>query len=214
MAEAMRGPFLFLIGLVPVFLSTQGVVERIQGFYEGTEDLKGKFHQRVELAMGQIQEASGSFYLRRPGMMRWEYEQPERRLLVTDGSTLWAYTPLDKQVIIQDLKEAVTSIPFDFLIGAGKLTEQFHIREVTTATNRYRLTLIPRRADPVLRQVEMEVEAGTLYIVHLSLLDHYDNRTMMRFSELQVNTGLFPHLFSFTPPPGVEVLLGRELYPR
>ncbi len=214
MAEAVRGLFLVLLGLVSLLPPTQGVVERIQGVYERTEDLQGKFHQRVELAMGQIQEASGSFYLRRPGMMRWEYEQPEQRLLVTNGSTLWAYTPLDKQVIIQDLKEAVTSIPFDFLMGVGKLTEQFHIREVTAAGDRYRLTLIPRRTDPVLRQMEMEVEAGTLYIVHLTLLDHYENRTTMRFSELQVNTGLFPHLFSFTPPPGVEVLRGQELYPR
>jgi outer membrane lipoprotein carrier protein len=210
----MRGSFLFLLGLVTLLSPTQGVVERIQGFYERTEDLRGKFHQRVELAMGQIQEASGAFYLRRPGMMRWEYEHPERRLLVTNGSTVWAYTPLDKQVIIQDLQEAVSSIPFDFLMGAGKLTEQFHIREVMAATHRYRLTLIPRRADPVLRQMEMEVEAGTLHIVHLILLDHYENRTVMQFSELQVNTGLVPHLFSFTPPPGVEVLRGQELYPR
>jgi len=210
----MRGAFLFLIGLVSLLPPTQEVVERIQGFYERTEDLRGRFHQRVELAMGQTQEASGSFYLRRPGMMRWEYEHPERRLLITNGSTLWAYTPLDKQVIIQDLKEAVTSIPFDFLMGAGKLTEQFHIREVRVAGDRYRLTLIPRRADPALRQMEMEVEVGTLHIIYLVLLDHYDNRTVMRFSELQVNTGLFPHLFSFTPPPGVQVLQGQELFPR
>lgn len=210
----MRGAGLFLIiGLVGL-LSPTGVVERIQGFYEGTEDLKGKFHQRVELAMGQIQEASGSFYLRRPGMMRWEYERPERRLLVTNGSTLWAYTPLDRQVIIQELREAVTSIPFDFLMGAGKLTAQFHVREVRVTQDRYRLTLIPRAPDPVLRQLEMEVEAGTLHIAHLILFDHYENRTVMRFSELQVNTGLFPQLFSFTPPPGVEVLRGRELFPR
>jgi len=118
---------LLAVGLTP---PGQGVVERIQGFYEGTRALKGQFSQRVELAMGQVEEARGAFYLKRPGMMRWEYEQPERRLLVTNGNTLWAYTPTDRQVIVQDLKTAVSSIPFDFLVGAGRLTDQFVLRQV------------------------------------------------------------------------------------
>src|SRR3972149_2420192 len=92
--------------------------------------------------------ARGAFYLKRPGMMRWEYEQPERRLLVTNGNTLWAYTPTDRQVIVQDLKTAVSSIPFDFLVGAGRLTDQFVLRQVNLQGDSYRLVLIPRRADP------------------------------------------------------------------
>ncbi len=72
---------LCLVGVV-LTPQAQGVVEQIQVFYERTKDIKGQFSQRVELAMGQVEEARGAFYLKRPGMMRWEYERPERHRLV------------------------------------------------------------------------------------------------------------------------------------
>ncbi len=192
----------------------QGVVDRIQTFYEGTRDITGQFFQRVELAMGQVEEARGSFYLKRPGMMRWEYERPERRLLVTDGSTLWAYTPADRQVIVQDLRAALASVPFDFLVGAGKLTDHFTVRQVTVQGDCYRVVLTPHRPDPHLRELEMEVEATTLYIRTLVLQDPYENRTRMDFSDLRVNSDLSVNLFSFVAPPGVKTLRAEDLYPR
>jgi outer membrane lipoprotein carrier protein len=202
---------LLAVGFTP---QGQGVVERIQGFYEGTRALKGQFSQRVELAMGQVEEARGAFYLQRPGMMRWEYERPERRVLVTNGSTLWAYTPTDRQVIVQDLKTAVSSIPFDFLVGAGRLTDQFVLRQVSLHGDAYRLVLIPRRPDPHLSQMEMEVDEATLYIRSLTIQDPYNNRTVMRFSHLEVTSDLPADLFSFVPPPGVKILRAEELFPR
>jgi len=211
-----RGRWFLALGLLAVGLTPQGqgVVERIQGFYEGTRALKGQFSQRVELAMGQVEEARGAFYLQRPGMMRWEYERPERRVLVTNGSTLWAYTPTDRQVIVQDLKTAVSSIPFDFLVGAGRLTDQFVLRQVSLHGDAYRLVLIPRRPDPHLSQMEMEVDEATLYIRSLTIQDPYNNRTVMRFSHLEVKSDLPADLFSFVPPPGVKILRAEELFPR
>ncbi len=202
---------LLTVLLIP---QAQEVVERIQIFYDGTGDLKGQFHQRVELAIGHVEEASGTFYLKRPGMMRWEYERPERRLLVTNGSTLWAYTPADRQVIVQDLEAAVTSIPFDFLMGVGRLTDDFHLGQVTVRGDCcYRLVLTPRRPDPHLHGMEMEVERTTLHIRSLTFQDPYENRTVMHFSHLLVNSGLPTDFFSFDPPPGVKVLRAEELYP-
>ncbi|HEY4719364.1 MAG TPA: outer membrane lipoprotein chaperone LolA [Candidatus Methylomirabilis sp.] len=211
-----RDRWFLVLSLLAVGLTPQGpgVVERIQGFYDGTRALKGQFSQRVELAMGQVEEARGAFYLQRPGMMRWEYERPEQRLLVTNGSTLWAYTPTDRQVIVQDLKTAVSSIPFDFLVGAGRLTDQFVLRQVSLHGDAYRLVLIPRRPDPHLSQMEMEVDEATLYIRSLTIQDPYNNRTVMRFSHLEVKSDLPADLFSFVPPPGVKVLRAEELFPR
>ena len=51
---------LCLVGVV-LTPQAQGVVEQIQVFYERTKDIKGQFSQRVELAMGQVEEARGAF---------------------------------------------------------------------------------------------------------------------------------------------------------
>lgn len=207
---------LMTLGLLGALSASQAraVVDRVQDFYEKTKDVTGQFHQRVELAIGQVEEARGAFSLKRPGMMRWEYERPEPRLLVTDGSTVWAYTPADRQVIVQELKTAVTPLPFDFLMGGGKLNEQFVLREVVDQGESYRLVLRPRRPDALVREMEMEVDVTTLYIRSLTLLDPYENRTVLRFSHLRVNDDLPADLFSFVPPSGVKVLHAEDLYPR
>jgi outer membrane lipoprotein carrier protein len=207
---------LLVLNLVGALLVSQppGIVDRIQAFYEAASDVRGHFAQRVELAMGNVEEARGTFFLKRPGMMRWEYEHPERRLLVTDGVTLWAYTPADRQVIVQELKAAVTPLPFDFLVGAGKLTEQFVVQQSTAAGDCYRLVLVPRRPDPHLAEMEMVVTGTSLHVRSLTLRDPYQNRTAIRFSRLQVNSDLPSDVFSFVPPPGVKILRAEELYPR
>lgn len=204
---------LSLVGVLPA-AQAQGVVDRIQGFYEQTTGVTGQFHQRVELAIGHVEEAWGAFSLKRPGMMRWEYEGPEQRLLVTDATTLWAYTPADRQVIVQDLKAGVASLPFDFLMGAGNLKEHFVLREAEDQGDSYRLVLRPRRPDALLHEMEMQVDATTLYIRSLTLLDPYENRTVMRFSHLRVNGDIPADLFSFVPPPGVKILHAEDLYPQ
>lgn len=214
MTTSKRWLSVSLVGVLLAAPQAQGVVDRIQAFYEGTRDIKGRFVQRVELAMGQVEEAGGSFYLKRPGMMRWEYERPERRLLITDGSTLWAYTPADRQVIVQDLKAALASVPFDFLVGAGRLTEHFIVRKVMLQGDSYRMILTPQRPDPHVREMEMEVESTTLAIRSVTLHDAYENQTRMQFSDLRVNSDIPSDLFSFVPPPGIKTLHAEDLYPR
>lgn len=204
---------LSLLGVLPAS-QAQEVIDRVQDFYEQTTGVTGRFQQRVELAIGQVEEAWGAFSLKRPGMMRWEYEGPEQRLMVTDGSTLWAYTPADRQVIVQDLKTGVTSLPFDFLMGVGKLTEQFILREVTEQGDAYRLVLQPRQPDALLREMEMQVDATTLHIRSLAVVDLHENRTVMHFSHLRVNDDLPADLFSFVPPSGVKILHAEDLFPR
>ena len=43
--------------------------------------------------------ASGRVYISHPGKMRWEYEQPDRQIIITDGYKLWIYRPDDNQVM-------------------------------------------------------------------------------------------------------------------
>ena len=41
-------------------------------------------------------------WLKKPGRMRWDYEKPEKKLMVSDGSTLWVYEPEDEQAATQN----------------------------------------------------------------------------------------------------------------
>src|SRR5260221_14729845 len=81
------------------------VVERMQKVYDGTTDLHARFMQITEGVMGKRQ-ASGEVWLKKPGKMRWNYEKPEKKLFIADGTTLWVYEPEDEQAFKQALSSS------------------------------------------------------------------------------------------------------------
>ena len=49
-------------------------------------------------AMQVTDTAAGRLLVKYPGKMRWEYEEPDPSLLISDGITIWMYLPEDQQV--------------------------------------------------------------------------------------------------------------------
>ena len=58
------------------------------------------FQSSTIKAMDITDTASGRLLIKHPGMMRWEYEEPDRQIIISDGFQLWIYRPDDNQVMI------------------------------------------------------------------------------------------------------------------
>jgi outer membrane lipoprotein carrier protein len=189
------------------------VVERVQATCLRTQDLSARFQQTAtNRALGQVQEASGLFLAKRPGMMRWAYEKPETRLFVTDGKTLWAYSPTEKQVVVQDVADALASrLPLSFLAGNCNLATDFGIALIENAGTRGSpstriLDLKPKRPEAGIVRMLLEVTTKGYTVDKTTLFDSYGNTTAIALTQLKLNTGLDDQQFRFTPPPGVAVV--------
>lgn len=189
------------------------IVERIQETCAQTRDLSARFQQTAtNRALGQVQEASGVFLAKRPGKMRWEYQKPDARLYVTDGKTLWAYSQSEKQVVIQEVADAVTSrLPLSFLAGNCVLAKDFTIALVEHAGTRGSaptriLDLQPRRPEAGISRMLLEVSTKGYTVEKTTLFDAYGNTTAISLSHLKLNAGLEDQQFRFVPPAGVTVV--------
>ncbi len=189
------------------------VVDKVEATCGRVQDLSARFHQTAtSRATGMIQEASGLFLVKRPGKMRWEYQKPEPRLFVTDGKTLWAFSPIDKQVVVQDLGQAFTSrMPLSFLAGDCQLRREFAITAVEHAGTRASTTarildLKPLRAEAGIARVLLEVSLQTYTVEKTTVFDAAGNTTVIAFANLKLNPGLTDDQFQFTPPAGVTVV--------
>lgn len=194
-------------------LDVSEIVEKVEATCAQVQDLSAHFQQTAtNRTLGQVQEASGLFLLKRPSMMRWEYQKPEARLFVTDGKTLWAYSPTDKQVIVQDVRDALASrVPLAFLAGDCQLRREFEVRAVEHAGTRATpsvklLDLKPRRAEAGIARLLLEVSLKTYTVEKTTLFDAYGNTTVIAFTNLKLNAGLGDQSFQFTPPAGVTVV--------
>ena len=185
-------------------------VAGLQAWLDGTTRLEATFRQSlISRALGTKTAESGKLYLERPGRIRWDYLEPEKKtaLLVGDGTTL--YLEEDQQMIRGHLDPSGALFP-RLLAGRDRVTEAFDARLVgTPATgqdNAYRLRLVPRGEAAGLSEVTLVLKPETYAISGAEILDEAGNRTTYVLGSVRRNGKLPDGIFAFEPPPGTEIV--------
>lgn len=193
-------------------LSLENVVAGVEAAYARLADLRADFTQNAfNKSLGQTIKSEGTVYLRRPGKMRWEYRTPSPQQIVSDGQSLWVYTPDLNQVNVGEAPRALAGPAGSFLAGLGKVSEEFSVRFLNPAAPTDRagnpvLDLTPKRPTPVLTRLILTVDAKDFLVRKAVLYDQFDNTVTMLFTRVTPNPGLADRLFTFTPPKGVAVV--------
>ena len=188
------------------------VIRGIEGAYGKMTDLRGEFTQSaLNKSLNQTIDARGTVYLKKGGKLRWEYAEPTKQEIVSDGKTIWIYTPQLNQVNTGPAPEALSGPAGSFLSGLGKLREHFTVRflnpaQPTDADGNIVLDLTPKQALPTLARLLLTVEPRSYEVRKAVVYDQFENTVTMRFTKLAVNTGLPDKLFAFTPPPGAATV--------
>jgi outer membrane lipoprotein carrier protein len=191
------------------------VVAKIQKVYENTANLKVRFAQTLVGPMGKRQ-ASGILYIKKPGKMRWDYEKPEKKLFVADGTTLWMYEPEDEQAFRQPLSSSQLPAQVSFLFGRGKLLDEFDVSYFDGAGEKTKpgetgdlvLKLVPKKPTAQYKFLVFIVSSHNFLVKETLLYDQQGGTNELDFSGLETNlkTGVDDSRFSFTPPPGTKII--------
>ena len=108
------------------------------------QQINADFIQRVVSPEGELlNESEGQFTISRPGKFRWETLTPEEELIVSDGKTMWLYSPFIEQVTLINLSDAIQGTPFVLLSGADDL--QWKNYKVTKNNNKF--TIVSLNSD-------------------------------------------------------------------
>jgi chaperone LolA len=184
------------------------LIRQVEERHARARDLTARFTQSYRSGMlGREIAERGVVSIKRPGLMRWEYKEPEAKLFVSDGKTFYFYVPADRQVVVSE-QEAERSLAGRLLAGRGGLLEEFDASLAEPLDEGvFRLVLVPRREQAEVERAEVEVEPGGR-IRSILLRDLQGNRTRFRFEAVRENTGLPDRLFRFEVPAGVEVIRG------
>jgi outer membrane lipoprotein carrier protein len=111
--------------LSPFGMSTDTgkLASRMEVRYRTAKTLQATFLERY-LENGRVlRSEAGTAYFRRPGKMRWEYQQPEKDLFLVDGKTAWFYVPTDHTVTRVPAKQSEDlRTPLALLAGQMKIS--------------------------------------------------------------------------------------------
>ncbi len=101
------------------------IADKVDQRYNHIQTLEAQFSETYSGA-GMTRKESGTLELKKPGRMRWDYDEPRPKMFLTDGSTAWFYVPGERQVRrtpvkqIEDLRS-----PLRYLLGKTKLEKEF-----------------------------------------------------------------------------------------
>lgn len=189
-------------------LSLEQILDRMEKHYTGN-NFKAEFIQESTVKAMQITDfASGKIFVRYPGKMRWEYEKPEKQVIITDGFKLWIYRPADNQVMVgsapaffSDGKGAsflsdITLVRKKFNISLGQSKDDFF----------YELNLKPLEKTLDVTDIRLSVTKNTFTVIRVVTYNSYGDENRIELINHRFKVNLEDSLFNFEAPPGTDVL--------
>jgi outer membrane lipoprotein carrier protein len=193
-------------GVVHADDSAQDIIEKLQEKYAEIKDATLHFSQKVKFNISKAEYTStGILYMKRTNHYRIVTDD---RTFVTDGKTVWSYTPANKQVLIDTYKEEPRSFsPERFLLSVPKdFYSAILAREKFEGKNVAVLKLTPKEDNTSMKSLKLWIDDGEWLLWKAEIVDMNDNITTYAVSDIQLNTAVSDSTFSFVAPPGVEVV--------
>jgi outer membrane lipoprotein carrier protein len=189
---------------VPADPEGQEWARRVEARHLKARDMIARFTQSYRSGLlGREVVERGRLSLKRPGRMRWEYEEPEKKTFVSDGRRFYFYVPADQQVIVKEQGDE-RSLPA-LLLAGGDILSHFAVSREEGAAGLVRLRLTPKRDDPEVASAVLVVDAEAR-IRAIEIEDAQGSRSRFDFAGLRENVGLGDDVFAFVPPRGVDVV--------
>lgn len=205
LAAALLLPLAFVVSA----WAEDDLIARLQQSYSRTKTYRSKFVQEAKNKQtGLTTVTKGTVAFRRPGMMRWEYDEPHDKSIITDGFTIWIYLPSQKRVYMEMFSQYYASqLPVLFLSGKADLREQFDVAEQTAGEDGLvPIELKPKVPTPGFIKLTLMVDAQQMRVVATLFVDAYGNTTRIDFTDIETDIDIPESHFNFVLPEGVEVI--------
>lgn len=217
---------IFLLVAMPSARDVNSVRRALEARYQHARSLRASFFERYSDGNGGASAESGTVYFSRPGRMRWEYESPEQKLFIVDGTNVWFYVPADHTASRAKMKESSDwRTPLALLTGKADLSKlcrsiqlvgpdaknaaekgsQLGEQPVPPANSVLRC--LPRDSfgsDPSF-QVLFETDPDA-QLVRVLIREPGHVETEFRFGNWEENAVIPEVKFHFQPPPGVAIV--------
>jgi outer membrane lipoprotein carrier protein len=194
------------------------IANAVQSFYDQTKDVSASFYQTyVNKLYQRTDRSQGKVVFKKPGMMRWDYQQPNGKIIVSDGKTLLVFEPgeageagqlVEAQIANSQLPQAMS-----FLMGTGRLSDNFTFRTLDPEREGFAtgdvLELKPKQPTPQYDRILFYVERTPALrglVRRLLIIDASGNRNRFDFSAFKFNSNPALAQFAWRPPAGTRVL--------
>ncbi|MYM59897.1 outer membrane lipoprotein chaperone LolA [Vibrio sp. OCN044] len=165
-----------------------------------SEGFSADFTQQLISPEGDVlTKGAGKVDISRPSLFRWETISPDENVLVSDGKSLWYYSPFIEQVSIYSQEQATEQTPF-VLLTRNKPSD-WDSYKVSQQGDFF--TLIPTSVDSNQGSFKLEIDKKGA-VKGFSIVEQDGQRSDFKFNNVSLSKPSSER-FTFTIPKGVEV---------
>lgn len=172
---------------------------QLQSRLNKIKQLNAHFIQKVHQNGSFIQESKGELWLMRPNLFRWQIAEPDPLSIISDGKTIWYYTPEINQVtlmsasnsdntqLLQILTDKDSDSAFWQNYSIAQKQDQFYLNPKDKTELRFELTIL---------------ETGKL--THMTMIESDDQTTTYQLSGQNIQNIPLSR-FNFKLPQNVTI---------
>jgi outer membrane lipoprotein carrier protein len=190
------------------FVAHADSVDTLRAFIRDVNTGRAQFTQTVTSPDGAKKKvSSGSFEFSRPNRFRFAYAKPFEQLIVADGQKVWIYDADLNQASSRKFSSALGATPAALLAG-GSLDKDFDLAAVTgkdaAKDGLDWVQANPKTKDGAFKSVRVGFKGKDLAAVEI--VDAFDQRSLLQFSQFAAGVSFGADAFRFTPPAGADVI--------
>jgi outer membrane lipoprotein carrier protein len=198
---------------VPVQIASpdpRQVVANMERVLAALETYQADFEQsQYSTSVAKPLREKGRIYLKKPDLIKWEYSDPEKKIILYKEGLLLSYFPEDNQLWRQKLpKDRYEAEIPGLLAGRSHLAEKYIIESSPVpggGPNAAQVKLTPREEgenDYIL----LEIDQRTWLIQKAVIFDWAGNKTEFAFSRIKTNPRLAADFFNLKVPPDCDII--------
>ena len=200
MTNRIVGIGLLILGMFPVKL----IAGSLDSYFAGVKSIQASFTQILVHNEDKEQITKGLIYIVSPDKFRLDYQQPYKQLYIADGKTLWSYDEDLEQLIIKPQGQVLANSPAMVLSNPKSLDRDYKVEFQGKWDGDKWYLLTPKRADTNFEQVRLAFKDNKLTTMELK--DSFGQFNRLSFTNVRYNAPINKGIFTFTPPPGVDVI--------
>jgi len=187
------------------------LLAEVEAHYAKSGSLTAEFDQDdVSAAFGEKKSNKGSISWRAPNLIRWETKTPDQSLLVSNGKTVWMYTPpFDEsengQVIIRPASQVKSRLLDALLAGRFSAALKQGLRIESLGARSFALKPAQGTVGD-LKIARVEIAEKEPIIARVALEYQNGNQSGIRLSKIEMGKDLASSLFEFKIPPHTDVV--------
>lgn len=191
-------------------LSAAAVVDKVQSFYAGINQVSALFQQTVHIStFGTDKTSGGQVWIMKPGKMRWDYQDKKgndvlrKKSFISNGSELYVVEHDNKQVMKKNLKEDLMPVAVTFLYGKGDLKAEFNAALDTSSSygnkGDYVLKLTPKKPSAQYKTLFLVADPTQFRVKESIIVDSSNNVNHFQFFAPDFQKPIDAKWFEFDP---------------